>query len=295
MGCQQDPLGSVTVLSHQSIKARCTGTSSLIDHPVPESIRSASYDLRIGSEYYLADYDNRRGAFSRVFPTPIGSLGPGRDKVLEIGPNEVVLLLAHERVQMPNDLVGHLSLKLDLLLKGLIMSSQSQVDAGYKGPIYALLYNLSDGPVTVRYLDPFLRLEFALLDAATARPYDGDYKPDFSLGDVVRGRIRSSLSDMENTVTETRRRVFQIAAGSAIAAAIAIASILGPVQGQASDASADARQAEDQVANQAEQLKQTQQELSRLETEGAELLEELERLRQELSPTPSPAPPTTVR
>lgn len=281
----------MTILSHQSIKDRCNGTPPIVDDPEPDSIRSASYDLRVGPEYYLANYDNRRGPFSRVFPTPIGSLDGGTHKVLEIGANEVVLLVAHERVHMPDDLVGHLSLKLDLLLQGLIMSSQSQVDAGYHGPIYALLYNLSDGPVTIRYLDRFLRLEFALLDAKTEKPYDGQFKPTFTLGDVISSRIRSSLSDMEEQVTRTRRRVFQIAAGSIVALVLAVVAILGPVQGQASDASSDARAAERRVDNQAARLEQTRDEVSRLEAQVGELLRQLQGVQE--SPSP-PASPTTT-
>lgn len=278
----------MTILSHQAIKAKCTGPEPLIDDPAPESIRSASYDLRVGSQYYLATYDNRRSWLSGVFPAPIGTLDNSRNKVLEVGANEVVLLMAHEKIRMPNNLVGHLSLKLDLLLKGLIMSSQSQVDAGYKGPIFALLYNLSDVAIVVRYLDPFLRLEFAELDADTERPYDGGFKPHFTLGDVVEHRLRSSLSEMGEEVKATRRRVFQIAAGSILAVALGVAAILGPVQGTASDARSDARQAEDLVARQAQELDEARDEVSRLDAQVAQLLAELERVRRSMPPTTSP-------
>jgi hypothetical protein len=221
-------------------------------------------------------------------------LGGGLKKILEIGANEVVLILAHEKVQMPNNLVGHLSLKLELLLKGLIMSSQSQVDAGYRGPIYALLYNLSDVPVTVHHLDPFLRIEFALLDADTGRPYDGVFKPDFTLGDVVKGRIRSSLSAMEERLADVERRVFRIAAGSVIAGLLAIIGILGPVQGQASDARADARQAEERVATNEQQLQLARAEVTRLDAQIAQLTTEVEGLRGALTPSPPVGPPTTT-
>lgn len=156
-------------------------------------VRSASYDLRVGVEYSVGD--NR----------DVKVLGP-KSKAIEIPANEVALVRTEENLQLPSNIVGHLSLKLDVLLQGLIMSSQSQIDAGYCGPIYSLLYNLGTSPVILHYKQSLLRLEFATLDVASARPYKGDIKPDFTLADAIainaRGRINSGLSSLRKELND---------------------------------------------------------------------------------------------
>lgn len=282
----------MTVLSYQSIRALCNRPDPLITDPAQGGFRSASYDLRIGSEYYLATYDNRRLPFSGRFPAPIGTFDSGRNKVLEVGANEVVLLISHEKVRMPLDLVGHLSLKLDILLKGMVMSSQSQVDAGYAGPIYGLLHNLSDGPVTIKHLQPFLRFEFEKLDFPTDRPYDGDYKWHFGLGDAVTARIRSGLSDMGEQVAAARRRVVGLGIGGALTVALGVGAILAPVQTDVSDARSDARAADVKVGDQARELEEARQRIDRLQNSIDELAKQLEEQR---SRTGAATPPTTRR
>jgi hypothetical protein len=154
--------------------------------------------------------------------------------MLELPPNQVVLVQMHERLNLPNDLVGHLSLKVDVLLEGVIMSSQSQIDAGYKGPIYALLYNLNDRSVWLPWKRPILRLEFARLDRPTS-PYRGDFKPDSTLTSVlqVHGPVNASLfavaaefrqarSDLNGQVTGIRR----VTVSSAVAVLVAVVGTL---------------------------------------------------------------------
>ncbi len=110
-----------------------------------------------------------------------------------------------EQLHLEASIVGHLTLKMDLLLQGLIIASQSQIDAGYEGQVFGLIYNLSDREVTLKLGEPVLRLELVRLAEDSDKPYKGDYK-DASLGDALQHPLGSSLEEMRETVTAADER-----------------------------------------------------------------------------------------
>lgn len=265
----------MAVLSHQSILRRCNGglgSPSLLTNFDAAQVRTAAYDLRVGYEYYV---DDPKAPTSGGIE--IGYLG-STATTLQIAANQVVLVRTLEDVVMPADLVGHLSLKLDVLLKGIIMASQSQIDAGYVGPIFALLYNLSQDTVPLSQGQSFLRLEFAELDEKTELIYAGDFKPHFRLFHVVRERLTSSLEGTNRVAREalakverrTRIAVFG-AFGVFVTALIAILAMLwqliGPVQGQASDARSTAERIRDEYVIQKSHLVALERRITQLEAE----------------------------
>lgn len=140
----------MSVLTYQDILAACRlqpgdsddreTDSGPIRPCLKKNVRSAGYDLRLGLEYYLHEEAQGNGL-------TVSTLTPGVRETVVIPANRVVIVTTHEALSLRSDLVGHLSLKLELLLKGLIMANQSQIDAGYSGWIFALLYNLSNQDV----------------------------------------------------------------------------------------------------------------------------------------------------
>jgi deoxycytidine triphosphate deaminase len=228
----------LTVLSCQTIQALCSGVGGspavpLITDTHPDGFRSASYDLRLGDEYFLSgvDVDLDGPIATRRFTST--------HKTVEVPANQVVLVRMRESLCLPNDLVGHLTLKLDVLLEGLIMASQSQVDAGYRGSIYALLYNLSSRGVALHQDQSLIRIEFSQLDQSTSKPYSGDYKPDWTLADAMRTRITSSLEMIQREAMQARRTAQLTTVGAVIGIGAIIVGLLGPLQQQASDATAE--------------------------------------------------------
>ncbi len=185
------------VVPHQQILSLCDMVSSDPDNRetttgpinpcVKGNVRSAGYDLRLGLEYYLR---NQREEAAGALEVRV--LDPQTVATITIPANQVIIVAIRESLKLPNNMVGHLSLKLDLLLKGLIMSSQSQIDAGYSGNIFALLYNLSDRSVEISYLDSILRLELETLLEATDAPYHGNYQ-EIPLAASLHSPIGSSL------------------------------------------------------------------------------------------------------
>lgn len=256
----------MAVLSHQSIVRRCGADEGRLAGPLvyeyydERQVKTAAYDLRVGAEYYVDDPPQR--ASGRLKTRHLGREG----MTLQIRANQVILVRTLESIDMPEDLVGHLSLKLDVLLDGIIMASQSQIDAGYKGPIFALLYNLSHDTVTLKRGQSLLRLEFEELDETTDAPYHGDFKPYFRLADVVPKRLTSSLESTNRKADDARSAVRRLLVGSIIAGAIAVLALvtqlMGPIQSTASDARSDAAAAQREIARLEEQVRDLRADLT---------------------------------
>jgi dCTP deaminase len=136
----------------------------------------------------------------------VTELTAGKDELIVLGPNQVVVVSSLEKIRMPDDMIGHITLKQKVLLQGLIMASQSQIDAGYNGWIYPLLYNLTDGEVVLKLDESIVRLELVRLTAPTTRPYDGDYE-GVSLAKSLERPVGSSLAAMHREFTRLRDRI----------------------------------------------------------------------------------------
>ena len=222
----------MSVLPYQEILKLCglkegdpedTETSTgPITPSLKKNIRSAGYDLRLGDKYHL--HKGFRGGKLEV-----QQLDETKAATLVVPPNQVVIVTTVESLKMPNYLVGHLTLKLDLLLQGLIMANQSQVDAGYEGGLFILLYNLSNRDVSLQLGASILRLELTRLTEDTARPYGGVYKK-VSLAQVLKSPIESSLAVMRKEVDKSKKQLLwtQIG-GAAILVITSVLSYFGPL------------------------------------------------------------------
>lgn len=276
----------MTVLSHQSLKERCSGRHGnprLIRGTVSENFRSASYDLRLGHHYYLSS-DRARRPRSRLRVSTLD-----RGEKVQIPANELILFEVLETIHVPDDLVGHLTLKVDLLQEGLMMASQSQIDAGYDGPIFGLLYNLSDTPVVLPQGRSVFRLEFTELDEPTLKPYSGDYGKAGTiktLREFVPHRLASSLAELSRQVRRQRRTLTWagIVAGLAIiVAGLGLASgIIIPTMQRANEAQDVAAEAEQQAAVTASRLDDLVRQAEQSVDERAGLLREIAELRLQL-------------
>jgi deoxycytidine triphosphate deaminase len=184
------------ILPHQELVALIP---DVIIHGDVSCVRTASYDMRIGGDYYLYDEKCANG-------TEIRARGTG---VISIPPNGLLLCTMHESLKLPADMVGHLSLKLTLLMKGIIIASQSQIDAGYEGRIFGLLYNLSQKDVCLKDGEFVLRLELVRLDGETDKPYNNSISKTASLSSYLDTPLLSSLVEIRN---DASRAVTDVAA-----------------------------------------------------------------------------------
>lgn len=188
------------VLPYQEIKLLLGSNedrTKVILNAAFKQIKSASYDMRLGSAYYIfKEQDAKHDASIKI-----SDLDERKSSTIVIPPHQAVYVTMYESLELPNDVVGHLSLKLNLTLNGVMMSAQSQIDAGYKGNVFALLFNLSNNSVSLSFEDEILRLELVRMNAVTAKVYGGNVGSKL-LGQVLKKHVNSSNAQLKDEIEE---------------------------------------------------------------------------------------------
>ena len=273
------------IIPYQTIKDLCNKDKdkSLIVDPHENSFRTASYDLRLGNEYFMPSTAKELTTgedWSKCFH----QLNNDIQKCLWVPPNGFIIVISLERVNIPTNLVGHLSLKVNLLMKGLIMSSQSQLDAGYSGKIVALFYNLSNEKVQLEYKDPILRLEFARLESHSQKAYKGNYQGTDKLSDFVGGQLNSSsLTVMDEKIDHLDGYIKSLQfwgafAGLGIVALTHIFSYFGPIDSKVKVLDSNLEKLmSDSITRNEFQLK-----LQEIQEDNNKLKDEINQLKKEL-------------
>lgn len=190
----------MTLLRDATIEALC---SEDVDHPLispfaKRRVKPASYDLTVGDEYYLFHKPHQESESRKL---PVDRLeSPGA--AFTLYPNGVCFVITEERMHIPPNLAGSLSLPLHLLQRGLLMPRQPQIDPGFQGRLIAMLYNLSTSSIRFKRGDHLMSIEFHTLDDDAVEPYDKEedaiYKNMNSISRVVTQPVVSSLFDFQD-------------------------------------------------------------------------------------------------
>jgi dCTP deaminase len=136
-------------------------------------LQPASIDLRLGREFRV--FRNYRLPFIDVkqeMATLTEVVFVEGDNPFILHPDEFVLAVTLERVEVPDDLVGRLDGKSSLGRLGLIVHSTAGfVDPGFKGRLTLELRNISNLPITLYYGMPVSQISFMKLTTPAERPY----------------------------------------------------------------------------------------------------------------------------
>lgn len=208
------------VLSKKDIAFRCEH-ENLIEDYCYQNIQTCSYDLRMGSQYY---YDKNDG--SDV--VNICSLQKG--EVLKIPPDAICYVITEESVNMPDDLTASISLSLGLIKCGVMLAAQPPYDPGYKGKTVALLHNLSNEPVKIKYGQHILNIVFTKLSnpVEQAQQYRGDYQGLNDLKDFCQEVRVGAVFELKQELVKKKERFndFMPNVLTAITVVIAVLTVL---------------------------------------------------------------------
>lgn len=189
------------ILTKKEILERISGTRvargepKLIENAKKDCIKSSTYNFRLGAEYI------KEGSFDK--------LDPNKNPYLEIPKHDVVVVSTHENVNMPLDIVGRFGIRLRFTMMGLILNNAPQIDPGYKGKLFCILYNLSDAPVIIKYLEQFATIEFETTES-DAPPYKGSFQNAQSVLDVVKHKLpKSGLKGLSDEFERLKKDVTQ--------------------------------------------------------------------------------------
>lgn len=124
------------------------------------NISGAAYDLSIGDEYYYGG--------------KINTLTDKKPFIL-IEPYDYAIVTSNEIANFPRDVAGRFDLSVSLFCQGIILSNGPQVDPGFRGKLFCLLFNTSNNPVFLKRRQHYATLEFNKLIEPTIA-YKGKYQ-----------------------------------------------------------------------------------------------------------------------
>src|SRR5690606_4718279 len=121
----------------------------LIDCLDVNALKPANLDLTLGDEVYVT---------TDKVPTKLNTMG--KDGVVSVEPGEFGILMTHEYLFMPWDLMGYISVRLTHKQKGIVNISGFHVDPGYYGRLMFAIFNAGPNNVPLRYNDPVFMIMF---------------------------------------------------------------------------------------------------------------------------------------
>jgi deoxycytidine triphosphate deaminase len=141
----------------------------LLDNASVDNVQGASYDLVLGDQYF------QKGEIKTLNE---------RKPFIIMNPGDYVLVSAKEIANFPKDIAGRFDITVSLFCKGVILSNGPQVDPGFYGGLFCLLFNTSNDEVQLKKGEHFATIEFIKLIAPTAS-YSGKYQGKKELGDYL--------------------------------------------------------------------------------------------------------------
>jgi deoxycytidine triphosphate deaminase len=198
-----DPTGVIGdrngVLLNDDIQ-RMIDEYGLIENANAANIQPASYDIRLGNECYQCG--------KKVI------LDRRQNPWLEIPPNDLAFAASIEFVNLPGFIVAHYHLRVGLMYRGLALFGGGQIDPGYRGRIFGVLFNFSDQPIRIGLGEHIGTLEFFYTAApgSDSRPYLGDYQDSDSLEDVMPAglTVKSGFLALQEKVESDLRQIGRV-------------------------------------------------------------------------------------
>ena len=176
----------------KSLIRKLLACGTLLEHAREENVEGASYDLRLGDEYY------HKGRMHRLSE---------REPILNIEPYDSAIVTSHELADFPRDVSGRFDLAISLFCQGVILSNGPQVDAGFRGPLFCLLFNTSSSPVLLKRRQHYATIEFHKVLWPTER-YRGHYQAktllDYLPANAAPGAIHELQLELEKMRKEAK-------------------------------------------------------------------------------------------
>lgn len=184
---------------------------SLIDPFQMDRVKSAAYELGLADQVFRT---SDRPATRRVLQ---------KREQLVIPPGQFALLISAEKIRIPPDAIGFISIKAGIKFKGMVNISGFHVDPGFSGRLKFSVYNAGSNSIVLEPGAPTFLLWFAALDHETADVYKGSHQDqvEITAADVMflQGEVPSPtaldvrLKEVEYWVRVAKSIVLLIVAG----------------------------------------------------------------------------------
>ena len=179
-------------LSHRTIKLMLE-CGMLLVGANNNCIKGASYDLLLGDEYY---YDGKIKHLTNSA------------SFLTIEPYDYAIVSCKESARIPRDIIGKFGLSVSLFCQGIILSNGPQIDPGFNGTLFCLLFNTSNQAVHLKRGMHYATIEFNKL-IEPAPPYEGIYQNktkiiDYIPANALHGAINELKKEIEHLKNESK-------------------------------------------------------------------------------------------
>lgn len=162
----------------------------LLENADTKEIRGASYDLRLGDEYYYSG-EIRKLSEDKPF--------------LTIEPYDYAIVSCQETANIPRDIIAKFGLSVGLFCQGIILSNGPQIDPGFRGTLFCLLFNTSNRAVHIKRGQHYATIEFTKL-LEPAAPYVGKYQGQKSIIDYIpENALYGAINELKKEIEELKR------------------------------------------------------------------------------------------
>jgi len=189
----------------------------LLENATLENIQGASYDLRIGDEHF------HKGEIKQL---------TDQNPFIVMEPGDYALVSSKEISNLPKNVAGRFDLCVSLFCKGAILSNGPQIDPGFRGRLYCLIFNTSNKEIQLKREEHFASIEFITLTDHTL-PYTGKYQNKLKMQDYLPEVVKASaINQLIQDVEELKKAGWfekylpLTLSGLAIVASIVLAVIL---------------------------------------------------------------------
>ena len=142
----------------------------LIEHYEPERVKHCSYEMCLGDAAYVT---NRFGSSLEQQELDINL--DMQDRVV-IPPGQFALLITEEKIRIPDNALGFISIRSGAKLRGLVNVSGFHVDPGYEGKLIFGVFNAASSDIVISRGQNIFLLWYASLDSRTKDNYIGEHQ-----------------------------------------------------------------------------------------------------------------------
>lgn len=119
-------------------------------------LQQASYDLRLGAEAYVVGSE-----------TPV--MLDTDDSYLVLKPGQFAMLTTFEKVMMPADHIGFITVRMRYKNQGLVNISGFHVDPTFSGHLKFAVQNVGPSDIYLRYCEPTFSIFFSKLEGIISK------------------------------------------------------------------------------------------------------------------------------
>jgi dCTP deaminase len=178
--------------------AEACARGELVSDCDPKNISCCSYELSLGNEAYVTSFkDQSKKTYI-----------DGEQIVIE--PGQFGILLAKNKIKLPIDVMGFISIKASQKFRGLVNVSGFHVDPGFEGYLKYSVYNAGSQNINLTVGDPLFLIWFSDV-VENEISYSGNHagKPMITSEDVMRiqgdvaspAALNERIKNLENKMT----------------------------------------------------------------------------------------------